>query len=96
MAYEENNVDWYGLDKRKWDNRNKISDLSIGDEVWVLDLGNYKAQVRPKLPAKAKVVKIYEHEIDVEIYGCGREYPWEIYESQFGIKKTPDWPFKLI
>ncbi len=85
----ENNVDWYGLDKLKWDNSNQISDLSIDDEVWVLDLGNYKPEVRPKLPAKATVVKVYEHEIDVEIDGCERKYPWEIYESQFG-KKNED------
>ena len=85
----ENNADWYGLDKEVWDNSNTIASLNLGDEIWVLELGNYTKESTKhiKLPAKAKVVAIYEYEIDVEIEGVNRKYPYEIYESQFGIKK---------
>lgn len=93
MAMKDNNVDWYGLDRREFDNRNEISDLTVGDTVWVLDLSNY-VDPQPKLPAKAEVTAIYEYEIDVKFPGSDKE--WEIYESQFGIKKTADFPVKLI
>ena len=86
----ENTADWYGLDPKIWDNSNSIGDLSVGDETWVLDLSNYKHESTKhiKLPTKAKVIAIYKYEIDVELIDYKEKYPiWEIYESQFGIKK---------
>ncbi len=83
---QDNNVSWYGLDDTKYDNSNSISDIKVGDEVIVFDLSNY-IDPQPKLPAKAIVTAIYEFEIDVQIEGWPREYPYEIYEFQFGIKK---------
>ena len=78
----ENHVDWYGLDKDKYDNSNSISSVKVGDKVIVFDLSNYKSDT-PELPCEAIVTAVYEYEIDVKI----KDKTYEIYTSQFGYRK---------
>lgn len=74
-----NNVEWFGLNSKRFTNAVSVQEVKVGDEIWVFDLDSYSNP--PETPIKAPIVRIDPYPFIV-VKIDNKE--WEVYESGFG------------